>query len=94
MWSRASKIEKLRCEAAMLEAADQTVTVELSLPAAWLLRDMIGIHGLGNKTGAPLMDDMLRINEAVGHRDLSTEPSVARWSALETAKLFGKDTPR
>lgn len=67
----------LRCKAEAIEKSQETIQVDLSVTAAWLLRDLIG---LGPKTDISLTADMDRLNLALGHRAVG-EPHVSGWSA-------------
>lgn len=60
------RAKELRSDAAAYEGTVRTVTVELSLTSAWLLRDLIGIGRIGDLLGAPLHSDMLALNDVLG----------------------------
>ena len=82
----------LEVEAAALRASQRKVTVELSLPIAWLLRDMIGLHGLGNKVGVSTQADLDALNKAVGYRaESSSPPHVSHWSGRQSGKVMHND---
>lgn len=90
-------IEKLEDQVEALKVADELVTVRLSRPLAWLVRDLIGLCNFGRRigglTGAQLefRQDMLRLNEALGCRDTSNRPTVMRWSRRAAETLCGME---
>lgn len=93
-------IDALRQSAAALEASPDTVTVELSLPVAWLLRDMIGIGQLaararvyGPATEVPMVGDLSRLNRVLGPR-IEREPHVSGWANLAAARVMGVEPLR
>lgn len=81
----------LRCRAEAVERQDELVTVELSVPVLWVIRDLIGIFGLGAGSGVPVHADMVRINAALPEaRPVPGTPHVSGWAhevaAAATAK--------
>lgn len=85
IWEK-KRIRKLENAAAALAAIDDTVTVQISVPLAWLIRDWIGFGQFHrelpdvpqNKPG--FMPDMERLNDVLGYRPAEDNPSVQRWS--------------
>jgi hypothetical protein len=84
------RAKELRDDAAALEALDETVTVELSLAAAWLLRDLIGLGGLTNRVKLNFDPDMKRLNEVVSPRPHPEDMSghVSQWSSRQVERVF------
>jgi hypothetical protein len=82
------KAYKLRCKADAIERQDDTVTVELSVPVAWLLRDLLGFCIL-DEIGVRTTPDMIRLNDQLGYRD-TDHPHVSGWSKTKIEELREK----
>lgn len=86
-----TRARKLEVEAAALRAAQETVTVELSKPVAWLLRDLIGM-GVGLQLSIPMREDLLRLNKVLGARaDLGARAHVSHWSSAAAQEMNARD---
>jgi hypothetical protein len=89
---REQKAYDLRCDAEAIEATQKTVTVEISLAAAWFFRDMIGLGKYPGYGPVTLQDDMRRLNAVAGYRPVAPdgvlpEPHVSGWSARHVRGL-------
>lgn len=90
---RERDVYDLRCLAEAKEKLDKTVTVELSVTAVWLFRDLIGLGDISTSLGGvELGDDMRRLNDVLGYRpsapaDELPTPHVAGWSRKTVKRL-------
>jgi hypothetical protein len=83
--------QKFRAQAAALEAAQTTVPVQLSLPLVWLIRDMVGMERLSERSSlvggygaVGFRADLERLNAALGYRE---DKEIAVWSAAASRKV-------
>ena len=76
--------------AAAWRGTTETVTVELSATAAWLLRDLLGLQAIASRVpgNLSLRDDVLRLNEVLGDRDRSKP--LSDWSKRAASRLVGR----
>jgi hypothetical protein len=87
------RVRDLQDEAAVAEARAEgrTVTVELSEPLAWLVRDLIGCQSLATRVqqfsgvGGGFNEDMARLGAVLGYRN--DEASVSRWALRAAERL-------
>lgn len=83
-----NRARSLELQAAALRASEEKVTVELSLPLAWWLRDMVGLgSSLDLLLGIPLDPDLYSLNDALGTRTIDGSVSVSAWSATKVRKV-------
>lgn len=81
---------------AVSRAADERVTVELSLELAWLIRDMIGMSHLSHRVRQfagvehGYMDDMHRLGAAIPGYRIDDKPSVSRWTKRAAARALDR----
>lgn len=83
----------LRCQAEAIDAQAVTVMVELSLPVAWLLRDLLGLRGGLPMLGVRVRDDLERLNAAIpGYRASVLhglpEPHISGWSEKKVNEIW------
>lgn len=74
----------LRCEAEAIAQQDDLVTVQLSKPVAWVVRDLLGLTEL--IPAVRVKPDMLRLNAVLGIRD-DDGPHVSGWSKKFVRRL-------
>lgn len=76
--------------AAAWRGTNETVTVELSQTAAWLLRDLLGLHAISGRIPGQLSlrDDLGRLNDVLGYRDRSRP--LSDWSKHAASQLVGR----
>lgn len=64
--------------------------MELSVTAAWLFRDLLGLGGLISTADVGLRSDMERLNGVLGYREIDGKPHVSKWSAKQSARITGR----